>query len=79
MPKLPQHCPWSPYPTKFGADTQDPIPNDESKPLEKKGIKFIQQVVGDFLNFCHTTDTTNPKALSELSQQQANVTRQTME
>lgn len=49
----PQHCPWSRYPINYGTGAQGPIPNDDSKPLNKKEIKFIQQVVGSFLLLLH--------------------------
>eukprot|EP00804_Cyclotella_cryptica_P028854 CCRYP_008428-RA/>CCRYP_008428-RA protein AED:0.23 eAED:0.27 QI:0/0/0/1/0/0/2/0/267 len=70
MPKSPQHCPLSPHPIQYGSKIQDPIPPNESPALDRKGIKFIQQVVGSFLYYCRATDTTIPAALSELSQQQ---------
>eukprot|EP00804_Cyclotella_cryptica_P019676 CCRYP_016442-RA/>CCRYP_016442-RA protein AED:0.39 eAED:0.39 QI:0/0/0/1/1/0.5/2/0/309 len=58
--------------------TQESLPPDESPKLDKKGIKFIQQVVGSFLYYCRATDTTIPAALSELSQQQTNATENTL-
>jgi len=79
QPKTPQHCPWSLYPIKYGTGAQDPIPDDNSPPLDKNGIKFIQQVVGSFLYYCRATDTTIPAALSELSQQQTKATENTMQ
>eukprot|EP00804_Cyclotella_cryptica_P027479 CCRYP_007450-RA/>CCRYP_007450-RA protein AED:0.29 eAED:0.29 QI:0/0/0/1/1/1/3/0/633 len=78
MPKSPQHCPWSPHPIQYGSKTREPLPPDESPKLDKKGIKFIQQVVGSFLYYCRATDTTIPAALSELSQQQTNATENTL-
>lgn len=42
-PKRPQHCPYAPNPIKYGAKTQDPVPEDESPLLDMKGKKYIQQ------------------------------------
>jgi hypothetical protein len=78
MPAKPQHCPWEPNPRKYGNNSQDTLPDDDSPALDKDGIKYIQQVVGSFLYYCRATDTTIPQALNELSGQQAKATENTM-
>ena len=77
--KNPQHCSWSPHPIKYGKGAQEPIPADDSPPLNKAAIKFIQQVVGSFLYYCRATDMTIPAALSKLSQLQTKATENTMQ
>lgn len=72
------NCPWEPNPRKFGSNSQDTLPVDDSPPLDKEGIKYIQQVVGSFLYYCRATDPTIPHALNELSGQQAKATENTM-
>ncbi len=77
-PKKPQHCPWEPNPTKYGSKTQEALPVDDSPPLDEKGIKQIQQIVGSFLYYCRATDPTIPHALNELSSQQSKATENTL-
>jgi hypothetical protein len=77
-PKKPQHSPWEPNPTKYGSKTQEALRVDDSLPLDEKGIKLIQQIVGSFLYYCRATDPTIPQALSELSSQQSKATENTM-
>jgi hypothetical protein len=55
------------------------MPTDDSPPLDKDGIKFIQQVVGSFLYYCRAIDTTIPEALNELAQQQTKATQNTLQ
>jgi hypothetical protein len=48
-PKRMQTCPYSPEPKTYGAKAQSPLPPDDSKPLDKKGILKIQKIVGSIL------------------------------
>jgi hypothetical protein len=77
-PTKPQHCPWEPNPRNYGSKTQDSLPIDDSPPLDEKGIKLIQQVVGSFLYYCRATDPTIPHALNELSSQQSRASENTL-
>ena len=46
-----QTCPYSPEPKTYGAKAQAPLPSDDSKPLDKKGVLKIQQIVGSILYY----------------------------
>jgi hypothetical protein len=78
MPSKPVHCPWEPTPIQYGSKTQGCLPQDDSPPLDKDGIKLIQQVVGSFLYYCRATDPTIPVALNELASLQTAATENTM-
>jgi hypothetical protein len=77
-PKRPQHCPYAPNPIKYGAKTQDPLPEDESPLLDMKGKKYIQQVVGSFLYYARAVDMTILVALNEIANQQVSPTENTL-
>jgi hypothetical protein len=77
-PKKPQHCPWEPNPIYYGKKSQEVDETDTSPPLDKDGIKFIQQVCGSFLYYCRATDPTIPCALNELASLQTEATENTM-
>ena len=76
-PKRPQHCPYTPAPIKFGAKTQEPLPEDTSALLDKDGQKYIQQVVGSLLYYARAVDPTILLALNDIASQQAKPTEQT--
>ena len=46
-----QTCPYSPEPKTYGAKAQAPLPYDDSKPLDKKGVLRIQKIVGSILYY----------------------------
>jgi hypothetical protein len=50
-PLKPQHCPYAPNPIKYGKDNQAPSPLDKSPRLNEAQKKWIQQIVGSFLNY----------------------------
>ena len=77
-PSKPQHCPYEPSPIKYGSASQAVLPQDDSPPLDKDGIKYLQQVIGSFLYYCRATDTTIPHALSELASEQTHATQNTL-
>ena len=54
-------------------------PPDTSKPLDEKGKKRVQQVVGIFLYYGRAVDSTILCALSEIASQQTAPTEKTME
>eukprot|EP00804_Cyclotella_cryptica_P023660 CCRYP_017686-RA/>CCRYP_017686-RA protein AED:0.36 eAED:0.36 QI:0/0/0/1/0/0/2/0/366 len=70
-PKTPQRCPFQPHPRKFGADSQDTLPPDDSKPLEPSGVTRVQQVVGSLLFYARAVDNTILPALSTIAISQA--------
>eukprot|EP00804_Cyclotella_cryptica_P011793 CCRYP_011361-RA/>CCRYP_011361-RA protein AED:0.17 eAED:0.11 QI:0/0/0/0.8/0.25/0.2/5/0/1137 len=77
-PSTPQHCPFQPNPRKFGTDSQDTLPPDESNPLEPGGITRVQQVVGALLFYARAVDNTILPALSTIASSQAAATEQTL-
>jgi len=68
-----------PNPCKFGTNTQEPLPENKSPPLDEKNKKYIQKIVGTFLYYCPATDPTIQQALSELASQQTKATKQTLQ
>ena len=78
-PSRKQHTPFVPNDVVFGRAAQDLPPPDESKPLDEKGKKRVQQVVGIFLYYGRAVDMTILCALSEIASQQAAPTEKTME
>eukprot|EP00804_Cyclotella_cryptica_P011723 CCRYP_011329-RA/>CCRYP_011329-RA protein AED:0.36 eAED:0.39 QI:0/0/0/1/0/0/3/0/333 len=74
-PKKPVNTPWEPCAIHYGAKTQCTLPVDNSPRLDKHGIRRIQQIAGSFLYYCCATDPTILHALSELSTQQSNATK----
>eukprot|EP00956_Cyclotella_meneghiniana_P014140 scaffold21040_cov41-Cyclotella_meneghiniana.AAC.5 len=77
-PDKPQHCPFQPNPKKFGKDAQDPLPTDDSKKLDLKGIRRVQQIVGSLLFYARAIDNIILPALSTIASSQANATEQTL-
>ena len=78
-PRKPTHCPYEPYPKKYGAAAQDVTPTDESPLLDKEGIKFVQKVVGSFLYLARAIDSTILMALNAIANEQAAPTEATRE
>eukprot|EP00804_Cyclotella_cryptica_P014654 CCRYP_012668-RA/>CCRYP_012668-RA protein AED:0.51 eAED:0.40 QI:0/0/0/1/0/0/2/0/482 len=77
-PKTPQRCPFQPHPKKFGADSQDTLPPDDSKPLDPDNVKRVQQVVGSLLFYARAVDNTILPALSTIASSQAAATELTL-
>eukprot|EP00804_Cyclotella_cryptica_P007211 CCRYP_009751-RB/>CCRYP_009751-RB protein AED:0.29 eAED:0.25 QI:0/-1/0/1/-1/1/1/0/612 len=77
-PDTPQCCPYQPHPKKFGADSQDTLPQDTSKPLDPDGVKRVQQVVGSLLFYARAVDNTILPALSTIASSQAAATELTL-
>eukprot|EP00804_Cyclotella_cryptica_P000699 CCRYP_000983-RA/>CCRYP_000983-RA protein AED:0.36 eAED:0.37 QI:0/0/0/1/1/1/5/0/509 len=48
IPSSPQNVPYKPFPKKYGAAAQDPLPKDASGPLDSAGQKRIQQILLDY-------------------------------
>ena len=53
-----QTCPYSPEPKTYGAKAQAPLPTDDTKPLDKKRVLKIQQIVGSILYYAEAVDMT---------------------
>ena len=76
-PKRPKHCPYTLALIKFGTKTQESLPEDTSKQLDKDGQKYIQQVVGSLLYYAWAVDPTILLALNDITSQQSKPTKQT--
>ena len=70
--------PFNPAPVVLGCAAQDLPSEDGSAPLNEKGEKRVQQIVGSFLNYGRAVDMTILMTLSEIAGQQANPTEKTM-
>eukprot|EP00804_Cyclotella_cryptica_P022655 CCRYP_012469-RC/>CCRYP_012469-RC protein AED:0.37 eAED:0.30 QI:0/0/0/1/0/0/2/0/432 len=77
LPSSPQNGPYKPYPKKYGAAAQDPIPTDDSAPLDSDGQKRIQQIVGALLYYARAVDNTILLSLSAIASKQAHPTQLT--
>ena len=69
-----QTCPYSPKPRTYGAKAQAPLPSNNSKPLDKKGILKIQNIVGSILYYARAVDMTVLMALSSIASEQTKAT-----
>ena len=67
FPHKMQTCPYSPEPNLYGAKVQAPLPVDNSKALNTKGICKIQQIVGSILYCVQAVDMTVFMALSSIA------------
>jgi hypothetical protein len=72
-----QTCPYSPEPRTYGEKAQVPLPTDDSPPLDKQGIRRIQQIVGGILYYAKAVDMTVLMALSSISTEQMKATKKT--
>jgi hypothetical protein len=73
-----QTCPHTPAPKQFGLEAQRPLPADDSPPLNKKGIKHVQQIFGSILYYARVVDMTVLMALNTIAIKQAKATEKTM-
>ncbi len=76
-PCIPQHQPYPHVKPTYGAKAQYTETVDTSPPLDKKGKKFIQEVIGTFLYHACCVNSTMLPALGSLATQQANPTQNT--
>ncbi len=74
-----QHCPYSPEPQKYGTDAQQPIVEDMLRKLNKKEIKYIQEIFRSILYYVRVVDMTVLMALRTIACKQTKGTEQTME
>jgi hypothetical protein len=73
-----QTCPHSPEPKQFGAESQAPLPPNNSPRLGVKGIKWVQKIVGSILYYVQAVDMTVLMALSIIAVEQTKAAEQTM-
>jgi hypothetical protein len=78
-PIVPQDQPHQHVKKMYGAKVQLADPLDTSPPLNKAGKKFIQEVMGVFLNLLQAVDPTMLTALGSLASKQAAPTERTMQ
>jgi hypothetical protein len=78
-PNRPQHAPHPWIPPNYGAAVQLAEPEDSSTPLDKSGIKRLQEVIGTFLFFGRAVDSTMLAGLSTLAAAQTKGTEKTMD
>ena len=79
FPEYVQNGPYSPEPTKYGATAHKPLPTNTSPPLDAKGIKKIQKIVGSILYYARAVDMTVLMALSLIAIDQMKATEATMD
>ena len=73
-PRRNQFAPYQPAPRKFGKQSDDTIPMDDSPLLDEKRKKVVQQVIGTCLYYARAVDCTILPAISSIASQQANAT-----
>ena len=78
-PRRKQYCPYEPNPIRYGKQSDDIEPEEDSPEIDDDGKKFVQQVVGSFLYYARAVDLTILHALSEIASQQANPTEKTIQ
>jgi hypothetical protein len=71
-PRIPHHQPYPHVKPTYGAKAQYMEDINTSPPLNKKGKKYIQEVIGTFLYYARCADSTMLLALGFLATQQAN-------
>jgi hypothetical protein len=76
-PRKPQHSPHAHREIVYGAKEQFLPDNDTSAPLDDKGIKRIQGIIGSLLYYAQAVDNKLLATLSTISSQQAYATENT--
>ena len=77
-PKKPEHSPHAHVPIQYGIKTRQYAVNQCDSPLlDKKGIKYVQQVVGSLLYYARALDGTMLPALNTIGSEQAKPTEST--
>ena len=77
MPLKPQLSPHKHREIQYGAKVQEVLDEDTSPPLDAKGIKQFQQIVGTLLYYARAVDNKLLVALNEIGMQQSAATEQT--
>jgi Reverse transcriptase (RNA-dependent DNA polymerase) len=78
-PTKPQHSPHPWVQPDYGAKAQLTAPIDNTKPLDKHELKFVQEVLGTLLYYARAVDCTMLPAIGTLASQQANGTQATLQ
>jgi Reverse transcriptase (RNA-dependent DNA polymerase) len=78
-PTRSQHSPHPWIPPNYGASVQYAEPEDTSPPLDKRGTKLLQEVIGTFLFYGRAVDNTMLAALGTLATAQTCGTAKTMD
>ena len=73
------HTPLQPLPRKYGQAAQEPLPIDDTQPLEKDDKKFIERIVGSFLFYGRAVDPLILHTMNTIPNNQNNPTEKTME
>ena len=77
MPRKPQLSPHKHREIQYGAKTQTAIEADTSPPLDAKGVKRVQQIVGGLLYYARAVDNKLLVALNAIGMQQSAATEDT--
>ena len=77
-PKKPQYSPYPVKPRKYGKAAQDPMPEDDTPPVDKEERLLVQQVVGSIIYYAKSVNLTALTGLSTLASEQAKATGQTV-
>jgi len=78
-PIRPQDSPFPCAPSQFGKKAQEMAPEDNTPPLDQKGKKRIEKIVGSLLHYARAVDTALLKALNSMSRKQSAPTKLTEE
>ena len=78
-PRRKQYCPYKPNPIRYGKQSDEIEPEEDSPEIDDDGKKFVQKVVGSFLYYARPVGMTILHALSEIASQQANPTEKTIQ
>ena len=78
-PSVPTYTPFKWTVPQYGKTQQFAKPTDTAPKLDKKGIKYVQSVIGSLLYYGRAVDPTILVALNELSTEQASPTTNTLQ
>ncbi len=73
-----QTCPHTPAPKQYSLEAKCSLLADYSPPLNKKGIKQVQQIIGNILYYDQAIDMTVLMALSTIAIEQTKATEKTI-
>ena len=74
-PSKPQYAPYPTTPCKYGAEYQEPTPQDTSPPASKEEITRIKKVAGSILYYARAVNLTVLMALSTIASEQAKASK----
>ena len=74
VPKFNQSSPYQAAPRKFGPNSDEAIPEDESPTLDENRKKVVQQVIGTCLYYARTVDCTILPEISSIASKQSKST-----